>query len=178
MKALSARHRVKRLDCITGPPMLSQIRGTDEERGAGTHRSPPIFARTESGATQRGRIRHRRRQKVASGLADRGRRGHGQDKDARSSGGASDPGRCRPAPSPAADFHTARRARDDAPRPPDPCRSSQRPRRSRITADGYPALVGNLSFSRQPPLAAPRLRSGSIRPSPFSTAPIRRISST
>src|SRR6516164_2782045 len=156
MNALSARHRVKRLDCITGPPMLSQIRGTDEERGAGTHRSPPIFARTESGAAQRGRIWHRRRQKVTSGLADRGRRGHGQDQDARSSGGASDPGQCRPAPSPAADFHTARRARDDAPSPPGPCRSSQRPRRSRITADGYPALVGNLSFSRQPPLAAPR----------------------
>src|SRR6516162_6315506 len=135
MNALSARHRVKRLDCITGSPMLSQIWGTDEEHGAGTHRSP-IFARPESGAAQRGRIRHRRRQKVASGLANLGRR--------------------RPTPSPAADFHTARRARDDAPSPPDPCRSSQRPHRLRITADDYPALVGNLSFSRQPPLAPPR----------------------
>src|SRR6516165_6813955 len=114
MNALSARHRVKRIDCITGSPMLSQIRGTDEERGAGTHRSPPIFARTESGATQRGRIRNRRGQKAASGLADRGRRGHGQDQDTRSSGGASDLGRRRPTPSPAADFYTARRARDDA----------------------------------------------------------------
>ena len=96
MNALSARHRVKRLDCITGSPMLSHIRGTDEERGAGTHRSPPIFARTESGATQRGRIRNRRGQKAASGLADRGRRGHGQDQDTRSSGGGSDLGRRRP----------------------------------------------------------------------------------
>jgi len=148
-----AGHLLKRHNCITGSPMLSQIRGTDEEHGGGIHRLPLASARPEPGPTPRGRTRHRRRQQVVSTVADRGRRGHRQDQDTRSSGRASDPEWRRPAPSAAADLHSARRARDDPARPPYPGRSS---RRLRVRADGYPALVGNISFGRQPTLKAPR----------------------
>jgi DNA helicase II / ATP-dependent DNA helicase PcrA len=54
--------------------MLSEVRGTDEEHSAALDRLSPASARSELGAAQRGRIRHRRRHEVAAGLADRGRR--------------------------------------------------------------------------------------------------------
>src|SRR5215472_13878278 len=127
-----AGHLLKRHNCITGSPMLSQIRGTDEEHGGGIHRLPLASARPEPGPTPRGRIRHRRQQQVASTVADRGRRGHRQDQDARSSGRASDFEWRRPAPSAAADLHSARRARDDPARPPYPGRSSRQRRRLRV----------------------------------------------
>ena len=132
------------------------MRGTDEEHGAGIDRLPLASARPKPGAAQRCRIRHRRRHKGVPGVTDRGRCGHRQDQDPRPSGRACDPEWRRSAAAAAADVHSARRARDDATSPPNPRRSSRRRRRSRINADDHPALVGNISFGRQPPFTAPR----------------------
>ena len=139
-------------DCAGGQPMLSAFCGTETELCRYCARHRRAFGGAERRAALCCYLWHRWRRGAYATAVDRCGSWHRQDQDTGASGGATDFRRCRPAPSAAVDVYPPRGARDDPPRAADPrcepTRSSVRRRRSRAVA-----LVGHISFDRQPAVA-------------------------
>ena len=132
--------------------MLSNSCGTETEHCRHCARHRRATGGAEPGAAPRRYLWHRCGRRPGAAAVDRGGGWHRQNQDAGAPGGAADFGRCRPAPFVAVDVYPPRRARDDPSRPADPRFEPTRQTGSRRRGRAI-ALVGHISFDRQPVVA-------------------------